>query len=218
MVALRGIIRDSLVRVGAPAPEAAAVMGRLEDAAADSVEAGDAGWDSYRNSFTMLMSKGYVQTVDQLRDALLTTEWEIGLRPIALQLGVSRFEAQCAAAGTEIPYDVISALYEDPTDLSGIADDRVRMAARACIHAVEMEQRMVCFHDCTDEAQKLAVQFSEVSVCVWFFGRRRCRLTPLSPLPPLLIRRASSSQSCCPTPSSTAWWTPSRRWSPLPTP
>lgn len=47
---------------------------------------GDEKWDSYRNSFTLLMSKGYLQTMEQLRDKLLATEWEIGVRPMALQM------------------------------------------------------------------------------------------------------------------------------------
>lgn len=152
-------------------------MRRVQGTVETSLDEADANWDSYRNSFTLLMSKGYLQTVDQLRDKLLTTEWEIGLRPIALQLGVSKFETQCAALGTEIPFDVITKLYEDPTDLSVIADEKLRMAARACIHAVEMEQRMACFHDCTEEAQKLAVQFSEVSKFQFFKSQCTPRLT-----------------------------------------
>ena len=51
-----------------------------------SVDQADKDWDSYRNSFTILMSKGYLQTVDQLRDKLMATEWELGLKPIAMQL------------------------------------------------------------------------------------------------------------------------------------
>lgn len=43
-------------------------------------------WDSARNSFTLAMSKGYLQTVDQLRDKLMATEWDIGLRPLAMQM------------------------------------------------------------------------------------------------------------------------------------
>ena len=48
-------------------------------------EAGQEPWDSYRNSFTLLMSKGYIRTVESLRNRLMASEWELGLRPIALQ-------------------------------------------------------------------------------------------------------------------------------------
>ena len=36
----------------------------------------------------------------------------------------------------ELPYEVLSALYEDPTDLSVIADPRLRMQARSIIKQV----------------------------------------------------------------------------------
>ena len=37
-------------------------------------------------SFTLLMSKGYLQAVETLRNRLMASEWELGLRPIALQV------------------------------------------------------------------------------------------------------------------------------------
>jgi len=39
-------------------------------------------WDSYRNSFTLLMSKGYLQAVEQLRNRLMATEWELTSKPM----------------------------------------------------------------------------------------------------------------------------------------
>jgi hypothetical protein len=57
---------------------------RAQDAAPREGE--EDSWDSYRNSFTLLMSKGYLQTVEQLRDALMATEWELGLRPVARRM------------------------------------------------------------------------------------------------------------------------------------
>jgi hypothetical protein len=32
------------------------------------------------------MSKGYLQAVETLRNRLMASEWELGLRPIALQV------------------------------------------------------------------------------------------------------------------------------------
>lgn len=37
-------------------------------------------------SFTLLLSKGYLRTVETVRNRLMVSEWELGLRPIALQL------------------------------------------------------------------------------------------------------------------------------------
>lgn len=62
----------------APLPEEAAT-------GLGSADEGDA-WESYRNSFTLLMAKGYLLTVDQLRDRLMVYTWELGLRPTAVQL------------------------------------------------------------------------------------------------------------------------------------
>ena len=164
MVALRGIIKESLARSpNISTVDADALVANLQVAHDSLDNADDGSWDSYRNSFTILMSRGYLQTVDQLRDCLLTTEWEIHLRPLALQMGVSKFESQCAAiaAPGSIDYDVISALYEDPTNLEVIKDEGLRMQARACIATVEAEHRLACYQNCTAEAQKLAQQFSE---------------------------------------------------------
>ncbi|KAG7672251.1 hypothetical protein Ndes2526B_g06762 [Nannochloris sp. 'desiccata'] len=162
MVALRGIIKESMARAGVATTTADIdnVVAQVE-AAHDASSEADKQWDQYRNSFTLLMSKGYLQTVEQLRDALLSTEWEIGLRPIALQMGVSKFEAHCAASGADISFETLSQLYENPTNLEIIQDQGLRMQARSCIAMTEAEQRMVCFHGCTGEAQKLAVTFSE---------------------------------------------------------
>ena len=37
-------------------------------------------------SFTLALSKGYLRTVDSVRDKLMVSEYELGLRPIALQM------------------------------------------------------------------------------------------------------------------------------------
>lgn len=37
-------------------------------------------------SFTLLLSKGYLRTVETVRNRLMVSEWELGQRPIALQL------------------------------------------------------------------------------------------------------------------------------------
>ena len=87
MVALRNIIRQTFASAGISQDSADVdnIIAAL-DVAHSSVDEGEKSWDSYRNSFTLLMSKGYLQTVDQLRDKLLATEWELGVRPISMQL------------------------------------------------------------------------------------------------------------------------------------
>ena len=164
MIALRGIIKESITAktgVAVTTTDVDDVMFKI-DAAQNAAAEAEQQWDQYRNSFTLLMSKGYLQTVEQLRDKLLSTEWEIGLRPIALQMGVCKFEAYCAQKpDVAISFDTLSQLYDNPTDLSIIEDKGLRMQARSCIAMTEAEQRMACFHSCTGEAQKLAQQFSE---------------------------------------------------------
>ncbi len=46
----------------------------------------DQPWESYRQSFTLALSKTYLRTVESLRNRLMVSEWELGLRPIALQV------------------------------------------------------------------------------------------------------------------------------------
>jgi hypothetical protein len=118
-------------------------------------------WDSYRNSFTLLMSKGYLQAVEQLRNRLMATEWDLTGKPMAMQLGVAKFEAWCAANGSPLPYSLLTQLYENPADLSIIEDDKQRSVARSTIMTTTAEEKRLCHIGCTLEAQKLSSQFSE---------------------------------------------------------
>lgn len=49
-------------------------------------EEGMKPWDVFRHSFTLALSKGYLRTTDTLRNKLMVSEWELGRRPIALQM------------------------------------------------------------------------------------------------------------------------------------
>ena len=163
MVALRGIVRSALASVGSQSPrvDADSLISQLERTE-ETNRKKESRWDSYRNSFTLLMSKSYLMVVDQLRDSLMAAEWEVGLRPMALQMGVARFEGYCGQNNVPITFDTITQLYDDPQDLSVISDAHLRMQARAIIVSVETEQQLACWQVCTTEAQKLAQQFSEV--------------------------------------------------------
>ncbi|KAL4426159.1 hypothetical protein ABPG77_007441 [Micractinium sp. CCAP 211/92] len=112
-------------------------------------------------SFTLLISKGYLRTVETMRTRLMASEWELGQRPIALQTGVARFEQYCADNKVPLSFEVISELYEDPTDLRGIEDPFLRMQARSTIMQAEAEERVKAWAACTAEAQRLAERFSE---------------------------------------------------------
>lgn len=124
-------------------------------------EEGMKPWDVFRHSFTLALSKGYLRTTDTLRNKLMVSEWELGRRPIALQIGVSRFEAFCAANRVELDFDAISEIYSDPSDLRPITDPYLRMQARAIITQADAEERVKAFDACTTEARRLASQFSE---------------------------------------------------------
>lgn len=165
LVVLRSIIRESIKQ----AISSSSVSSHIEDSSMQKITAAydavtqesDKTWDSYRDSFTLLMSKGYLATTDQLRDKLMAFQWELGLRAMALQIGVARFESYCAQNKSNITYETLTALHDDPTYLDVIQDPHLRMQARAIISQVEAEQRIACYQACTVEAQKLAQQFSE---------------------------------------------------------
>lgn len=153
----------SLIRGNGSAGAGIDVTASIEDAVMSDTTKEDK-WDSYRNSFTLLMSKGYLQAVDQMRNRLLASEWELGQRPVALFQGVATFEQWCVANDmipTKISFDIIGLLYENPEDLSIITDEKLRSQARSIIALTEVEGRTKVYANCTVDAQKLASQFSE---------------------------------------------------------
>ena len=105
--------------------------------------------------------RSYLKTVDTLRGRLLVHEWELGLRPIALQRGVSLYEAWVADNNADVSYGTLSQLYEDPTDLTVIGDEQLRKRARSMLKAAEIEAKQAVWTIVTAEAQRLSVQFSE---------------------------------------------------------
>lgn len=53
-----------------------------------------------------------------LRLRLLQEEWELSAKHEALRQGVAQFEKKVAEDKLEVPFDVITRLYENPEDLS----------------------------------------------------------------------------------------------------
>ena len=118
-------------------------------------------WDTYRASFTVVMTKGYLQAVEQLRERIMIQEWDQNLQRIAQANGVTQFEAYCAEHDIPISFSVIDALYDNPEDVSVIEDVHLRMRARSCIRQEEAKMKKECYDAATEESRRLAKQFSE---------------------------------------------------------
>ena len=120
-------------------------------------------WDTYRTSFTIVLTKGYLQAVEQLRERMLVQEWDQNLRKIARTNGIARFESYCATQEVSpVRYEVISELYQTfGKDLTCIEDESLRMRCRALIQQEEIKMKKECYDAVTEEARRLAKQFSE---------------------------------------------------------
>ena len=120
-------------------------------------------WDTYRTSFTIVLTKGYLQAVEQLRERMLVQEWDQNLRKIARTNGIARFESYCATQEvSHVRYEVISELYQTfGKDLTCIEDESLRMRCRALIQQEEIKMKKECYDAVTEEARRLAKQFSE---------------------------------------------------------
>ncbi|KAL4443924.1 hypothetical protein ABPG75_011661 [Micractinium tetrahymenae] len=140
-VALRAILRDDR--------QMDQLLSQTEDGQIALPEDEKLAWESYCNSFTLLISKGYLRTVEAMRSRLMASD------------GVARFEQYCADNKVPLSFEVISELYEDPTDLRGIEEPFLRMRARSTIIQAEAEERAKAWAACTSEAQRLAERFSE---------------------------------------------------------
>lgn len=120
-------------------------------------------WDTYSTSFTVVLTKGYLQAVEQLRERMLVQEWDQNLQKIARSNGIARFEAYCASSRSiPIDYATIDTLYEtNGRDLSCIQDEFLRMRCRSLIHQEEAKMKKECYDRVTEESRRLAKQFSE---------------------------------------------------------
>ncbi|GAB4816141.1 hypothetical protein N2152v2_003187 [Parachlorella kessleri] len=118
--------------------------------------------DGVMARFTEVMVKGYLEAVTRLRDKLLVTEWELTLKPLAMRQGVSVFEEYITDNKiTDVSFEELSALYEDPTNLEVIKDPLLRMRARACINQASVSEHQRVYEQCSEQAQQLAGQFSK---------------------------------------------------------
>ena len=119
-------------------------------------------WENYRGSFTIVLTKGYLQAVDNLRQRMMIQEYETNLMHIARRNGLARFEAFCAAnKEASITFAIMEQLYENPKDLSIIQDEHLRMRCQSLIRTEEMKMKEKCYQNCTEEARRLAGVFSK---------------------------------------------------------
>jgi len=119
-------------------------------------------WENYRGSFTIVLTKGYLQAVDNLRQRMMIQEYDTSLMHIAQKNGLARFEAFVAITKEpSITFEIMETLYENPKDLSVIADEHLRMRCQSLIRTEEMKMKEKCYASCTDEARRLAGVFSK---------------------------------------------------------
>ena len=110
----------------------------------------------------MVMSKGYIKAVEELRGKMLRVEWEENQRQVALQMSIAKFEEHCYQSQVQISTDVLKQLYGEPENFHLIEDPSLRMRLRSIVKQTEAIHYLRCYKDCTDDARRLAQQFSEV--------------------------------------------------------
>ncbi len=119
-------------------------------------------WKQYRGSFTVVLTKGYLQAVDNLRQRMMIMEYETNLQHIARRNAIARFVQFCAITKEpSIDFATTEALFENPRDLTVIKDEHLRMRCQSLIRTEEMKMKEKCFLSCTEEARRLAGVFSK---------------------------------------------------------
>jgi len=119
-------------------------------------------WQQYRGSFTIILTKGYLQAVDNLRQRMMVMEYETNLQHIARRNAIARFVQFCAITKEpSIDFATTEALFENPRDLSVIEDEYLRMRCQSLIRTEEMKMKEKCFLSCTEESRRLAGMFSK---------------------------------------------------------
>lgn len=119
-------------------------------------------WQQYRGSFTIILTKGYLQAVDNLRQRMMVQEYEKNLLHIARRYAIARFVHFCATTKEpSIDFATTEALFENPSDLDVIRDEHLRMRCQSLIRTEEMKMKEKCFVSCTEESRRLAGVFSK---------------------------------------------------------
>ncbi|PRW58392.1 methyltransferase type 11 [Chlorella sorokiniana] len=136
------------------------LMTRLQHQQDDQLQEDENTWERIQDTFTQVMSKGYIQSAEKIRDRLLVTEWELSHKAVAMRRGVSQFELHCAQNQVDLPFETLTQLYEEPDNLDVIENCHLRMQCRASIRAAMDDEYFKVYAKCTEEAQKLAQQFS----------------------------------------------------------
>lgn len=93
------------------------VAGAMEEAASDAVE-------RLHPAFVQFLNSGYMESQRQLRDRLLSSEWDGTVRTWALRKGVADFERWVAEhggeAGVELRWDVVQVRWRGGEHVRGV--------------------------------------------------------------------------------------------------
>jgi hypothetical protein len=83
-------------------------------------------------------------------------EWHLHGKELAERKGVALFEHEIVERGMEVSYDAVSRLYEDPSALDVLPDERTRLLARSIIQQAVDERYVVIYREATATAKELA--------------------------------------------------------------
>eukprot|EP00879_Flechtneria_rotunda_P007810 GHRR01008185.1.p1 GENE.GHRR01008185.1~~GHRR01008185.1.p1 ORF type:complete len:164 (+),score=21.48 GHRR01008185.1:817-1308(+) len=70
--------------------------------------------------------------------------------------GVAKFEQFCAEHDIDVPFESISQLYEDPSNLAALPDNKTKLLARSIIQQSVDERYCSIYFECTTTAKELA--------------------------------------------------------------
>eukprot|EP00879_Flechtneria_rotunda_P004147 GHRR01004394.1.p1 GENE.GHRR01004394.1~~GHRR01004394.1.p1 ORF type:complete len:413 (+),score=139.21 GHRR01004394.1:178-1416(+) len=109
-----------------------------------------------QSSLSENINKGYLESVKHLREMLLAYEWHLHGKELAERRGVAKFEQFCAEHDIDVPFESISQLYEDPSNLAALPDNKTKLLARSIIQQSVDERYCSIYFECTTTAKELA--------------------------------------------------------------
>eukprot|EP00882_Tetradesmus_deserticola_P029589 GHRQ01033156.1.p1 GENE.GHRQ01033156.1~~GHRQ01033156.1.p1 ORF type:complete len:221 (+),score=72.01 GHRQ01033156.1:102-665(+) len=163
---------------------------RVTEKAAEAVEdAAEGTVKQLHPAFTKFLNSGYMESQRQLRDELLTREWDGTVAPWAAVKGLAQFEQYVVEKGRDVDihvsWEVMQRLYADPSDLSPLeGNERARLLAHAFITQAREAQRWEVYKQVSETSKQLAdvIESGERTGAstLWSLIRR------MLPLPPFL--------------------------------
>lgn len=111
-----------------------------------------------QSSITETVNGGYLESMRNLRQTLMASEWDMQAKHWARRRGVSNFELHCATNGIDLDFEATSKLYENPERLDVLPDIKQRLLARAMILQAVDDRHKEVYKECTELAKELASQ------------------------------------------------------------